>query len=478
IARETEHLISDSHQIPPKLSEAIDQFTQMIEEEVSALDQQLSEPAKSASAQAPSLVLRRSTANLSHPKRGIACIVSNNHSTTVQSLSTELLAASFEPKLVIPEHATRDCSGAAVALIDVTAAGDGYALCRQIAGINNAPCLRILYTEGNIGFDLLKMSPSRAHRIIHRPFELRSVLRPEPATSEFVTARILSVEDDPDYAIAIDAILTPVGHSVRVISRPEQVLEELAEFRPELLILDWDLPHLNGHDLARIIRSDARHELLPIIFCTGRTDRRDRRMAVQAGADDFINKPFAPDELIETIDTILRRHRALRRRLDADGLTELLNRSASFTAIDDLLQTARTKKLGVLVAILDLDNFKQVNDDLGHATGDRVLSEMAAHLRANLLPGEVAGRIGGEEMVLALTGSNQNEVIKRLDEIRESLLIELRANDGIFLRKVTFSAGVAWFPSHGQHSSELLKQADTALYQAKAAGRNRIVVAP
>jgi diguanylate cyclase (GGDEF)-like protein len=479
IARKAEHLLDHATAPPAELDGVIAELIKMVEEEASVVDQPSvgQEPAAEHRTTTSVLGKPASLASPSENRHGVACIVANQVTPTVDALCSELAAASFDPRVVLPEHATRDCAGAAVACVDVTAAGDGYALCRQIANIHNAPCLRILYTDGNASFDLLKMSPARAHRIIHRPFELRSVLRPDPNGNEFIKARILSVEDDPDYAIAIDAFLTPVGHQVKVISRPEQVLEEIAEFRPELLLLDWDLPHLSGHDLARIIRSDARHELLPIVFCTGRGERRDRRAAVKAGADDFITKPFAQDELIETIDTLLRRHRALRRRLDADGLTELLNRSASLAALDESIQRARTAGTSVLVSILDLDHFKQVNDELGHPTGDRVLREMAAHLKSSQRPGEIAGRLGGEEMLFSMVGSDRDEMLRHLDDIRESLLIELRANDGAFLRKVTFSAGVAWFPQHGNHAGELLKRADTALYEAKFLGRNRIVVA-
>lgn len=475
IARDAEKLLSVATVELSEIGTILDNLTKTFEEEAVALGRPamaLPKPDRQ-----PATILPELLSLDPMQRRGVACIVANHTTTMVTSLCAELSAIGFQPRVVTPEHAHADCSGAAVALIDVQAAGDGYALCRSIADAPAAPCLRILYTDGNAIFDLLKMSPSRAHRMIHRAFELRNVLRPAPREGELLKARILSVEDDTDYKRAIEEILRPVGHTVRVISRPERVLEDLAEFRPEVLLLDWDLPQINGHDLARIIRSDARHELLPIIFCTGRTDRRDRRLAVRAGADDFLTKPFAPEELVETIDTQLRRHRTLRRRLDSDALTELLNRSASMMALDDLLASARERESGVLVSILDIDHFKMVNDELGHPAGDRVLREIAGHLRGCSRPGDVAGRLGGEELLLALPFQDRTEALKMLDDVRESLHIELRSNDGNFLRKVTFSAGAAWFPEHGANSADLLKRADQALYRAKREGRNRIIVA-
>ncbi|MBI3819342.1 MAG: diguanylate cyclase [Planctomycetes bacterium] len=473
IARESERLLSNVTTIPAELPALLDKLTESFENEAVALGRPASpiQPATTA----PPLPSTPIPSPDREMRRGIGCIVANRESSMVNALKQELTATGFEARFVAPELAPTQCSGAALALIDVNAAGDGYSLCRTIADAPAAPCLRILFTEGNSQFNLLKMSPSRAHRMIHRAFELKSVLRPDTMDDGFLKSRILSVEDDADYMRAIEEILKPVGHTVRVISRPERLLEELSDFRPEVLLLDWDLPQVNGHDLARIIRSDARHELLPIVFCTGRTERRDRRAAIRAGADDFLTKPFAPDELVETIDTQLRRHRALRRRLDADPLTELLNRSASLIAVDDLIQSTKDQDRGVLVAILDIDHFKQVNDELGHPAGDRVLRELSAHLRACTSPGDVAGRLGGEELLLGMVFDKKEDALAHLDNIRTTLHIELRSEDGGFLRQLTFSAGAAWFPEHGTQSGDLLKKADQALYRAKNEGRNRIV---
>lgn len=477
VAHESERLVSGATKIPAELPDLLDKLTKTFEEEAVALGRPPAAPAPSETSEP--IVNTTNEPRPSPPvdvKRGVACVVANHPTPMVNALCAELSAAGFDPKIVTPENAPLDCSGAAVALVDVSAAGDGYSLCKSIADAPNSPCLRILFTDGNSHFDILKMSPARAHRMIHRAFELKTVLRPETSNDELLKARILSVEDDTDYMRAIEEILRPIGHTVKVISRPERVLEELGEFRPEILLLDWDLPQVNGHDLARIVRSDARHEILPIVFCTGRTDRRDRRAAVRAGADDFLTKPFAPEELIETIDTQLRRHRSLRRHLDSDPLTELLNRSASMLALDDLIQTSREKCVGVLVSILDLDHFKKVNDELGHPTGDRVLREIAAHLRACTRPGDVAGRLGGEELLLAMPFNSKTEALAHLDNIRTTLHIELRAHDGAYLRPLTFSAGASWFPEHGMHGGELLKKADMALYRAKHEGRDRVIV--
>jgi diguanylate cyclase (GGDEF)-like protein len=390
----------------------------------------------------------------------------------VDAFERELTAAGFATRIATCAEAPSLCPGASTILIDVDASGDGYALCRRLSEIPNASATRILYSDGPSAFDLVKAHESRADRLIHRASDLRTVLRGRRLTaSDRIAGRILSVEDDSACGRAIEAVLKSAGHSVRMLSTPEGLLEQLSAFRPELLLLDCDLPKVHGFELARVVRCDARHESIPIVFVSSRAEQVDRRKAARAGGDDFVPKPFAPEELLEVVETHLRRNRALRRKLDADPLTDLLNRSASVSAVDDLIQTAAERRSGVLVAILDLDHFKRVNDEFGHPTGDRVLRELAAHLQESLRACDVAGRLGGEEMVVAMEGASRDELLIRLDELRSTVPIELPSG------KVTFSAGCAWYPDDGAQAGVLLKRADGALYAAKTGGRNRVVAA-
>ncbi|HKD99932.1 MAG TPA: GGDEF domain-containing protein, partial [Planctomycetota bacterium] len=118
--------------------------------------------------------------------------------------------------------------------------------------------------------------------------------------------------------------------------------------------------------------------------------------------------------------------------------------------------------------------FKRINDSFGHPVGDRVLRDLSAHLRSSLRVGDVAGRLGGEEIVVAMEGADRRELVARLDTIRETVRIELPIKGGETLR-VTFSAGAAWYPDEATSATALLKRADDALYAAKALGRDRVV---
>jgi diguanylate cyclase (GGDEF)-like protein len=410
-------------------------------------------------------------------KRGRACIVAERRTTVVDALERELTAAGFIPHWLQPFTSEACCVGSTLALVDVEAGGDGYALCRRIAETQSGPGLRILYSEGNRNFDLFRMAASRAHRMIHRPFELRTVLRPESSEPQVIKAKIVIVGSQMQNADAVASMLAPSGHTVRVVSEPGRFFEEMNRFRPELLLLDCDSFEVSGHELARIVRSDARHELVPIVFMESRDGREERRAARRAGADDYLTKPVTAEELEEVVETQLRRNRILRKRLEADGLTDLLNRGAALIAVDELLHVAERNQQFAILAIVDIDHFKRVNDELGHPTGDRVLREMAGHLRAQLEPGDVAGRLGGEELLVAFAGNDKDKLIERIGAIRESMRIELRGNDGGFLRRVTISAGCAIFPTHGTQGAELLRKADQALIEAKRLGRNRVGIA-
>src|SRR6185295_1431871 len=145
-----------------------------------------------------------------------------------------------------------------------------------------------------------------AHRMIHRPFELRTVLRPESSEPQVIKAKIVIVGSQMQNADAVASMLAPSGHTVRVVSEPGRFFEEMNRFRPELLLLDCDSFEVSGHELARIVRSDARHELVPIVFMESRDGREERRAARRAGADDYLTKPVTAEELEEVVETQLR----------------------------------------------------------------------------------------------------------------------------------------------------------------------------
>jgi diguanylate cyclase (GGDEF)-like protein len=240
-----------------------------------------------------------------------------------------------------------------------------------------------------------------------------------------------------------------------------------------LLLLDVSMPVLNGHDLCLALTAENPSPP-PVIFLSGRTMPKDRVLGLEAGAVDYMTKPFDAKELVARVSIALRTGRrmaSLAHDASVDRLTGLLNRAQLDDRLADAITRARQLGSNLGCVLLDLDHFKSINDRFGHLTGDDVLREVAARLRRNLRSADVVFRYGGEEFcVLAEGGDGPGTVF-----VAEKLLAAIAAEpiNGIEVRA---SAGVAIWTSGFDEPAELLAAADAALYQAKDAGRARVVL--
>lgn len=287
--------------------------------------------------------------------------------------------------------------------------------------------------------------------------------------------RLLLVDDDPEFAALTRATLEDAGIRVAWTDAPAAVQQILARENPDVLLLDVDLPTISGFDLCRTIRQDPQWLELPILFLTARTDPASRVAAFECGGDDYIPKPVVAVELRARIRARLERSRLLRERGDRDALTGLHLRrrfSESFTTC--LSQCSRSQQTLALV-LLDLDHFKSINDTHGHLAGDRVLARLGKLLASRFRLEDLRGRWGGEEFILAfpgLSGDTARMVTERaLEDLKK---ISFGVDDGGSFQ-VSFSGGVAVWPRDGGSQDELVRCADQRLYQAKAAGRGRVV---
>ncbi len=285
---------------------------------------------------------------------------------------------------------------------------------------------------------------------------------------------ILVADDDADIRLLVTMRLERAGYRVLSAQNGEEALQLAAEHDPDLLVLDVSMPVLNGHDLCLALTADNPAPP-PVIFLSGHTMPRDRVLGLEAGAVDYMTKPFDAKELVARVSIALRTGRRMATLVhdaSVDRMTGLLNRAQ----LDDRLAeaVARAAHLGTNLGcvLLDLDHFKSINDRFGHLTGDDVLREVASRLRRNLRSADAVFRYGGEEFcVLAEGGDGPGTVF-----VAEKLLAAIAA-EPICGVDVTASAGVAiWTPSFGEPAA-LLDAADTALYEAKNAGRARVVMA-
>ena len=295
------------------------------------------------------------------------------------------------------------------------------------------------------------------------------------ALSEPSCYRILIIDDDIETSQYYGAILRDAGMDVYTLNTPADIFEIMAKFRPELLLVDVYMPACSGVELAKMIRQDNSFLDVPIVFLSSEDDLEKQLDAIEAGADDFLTKPIVPKFLISAVSSCAERYRALRALIMRDGLTALYNHTAIKEELIAEIAIAGRNNTPLALAMIDLDNFKHVNDTYGHPVGDQVLRTLALMLRQRLRGSDVVGRYGGEEFAVIFPGTTAATASKVLDKIRQAFFkIQQFSEKGDF--SVSFSAGIADL-TLTQDSDELFESADSALYIAKQNGKNCIVLA-
>ena len=286
---------------------------------------------------------------------------------------------------------------------------------------------------------------------------------------------VLVVDDDSQQAAETAYVLQQGGMVTSVVTDPNTIFEAMVEVRPDLILMDMYMPGCTGSELAAIIRQNESFVGIPIVFLSVETDQRLQLEAIRRGGDDFLTKPIQPELLNTWVRSRAMRTRSMRFFMERDSLTGLLNHSNLKQRLETELQRARRIGTDLVFAMIDLDRFKTVNDTYGHLTGDRVLKSLARLLEERLRRSDLIGRYGGEEFGVILFNTSALNAARLLNEIRESFaMIGHRSSEGTF--RVSFSCGVAEYPAL-ETAAELSEAADAALYKAKIAGRNRVVVA-
>jgi diguanylate cyclase (GGDEF)-like protein len=295
--------------------------------------------------------------------------------------------------------------------------------------------------------------------------------------------RILIADDEPISLRMLEKTLMRAGYEVTTVRNGSQAVEELCQpDGPRLALLDWMMPELDGPAVCREVRKQRGQRHVHMVLLTSKNSKQDIVLGLESGADDYLIKPFDPEELkarlhtgqriLQLEDNLLEAREEMLYKATHDSLTSLLNRGTIVELLARELTRSRREN-GCTVAVLgDLDHFKRVNDTYGHPVGDEVLCEVGRRLLGSVRSYDFVGRYGGEEFLLVLNGCDARKAMERGEEIRKAVCSStIPTTQGPL--SITLSVGVIASRGRGLETvEEFLGEVDRALYSAKAAGRN------
>jgi diguanylate cyclase (GGDEF)-like protein len=290
-------------------------------------------------------------------------------------------------------------------------------------------------------------------------------------------ANVVVVEDDPAQAQLFATWLGQINARVHVCGSAQVARDTLMNEMPDLVLLDVDLPDVDGYALARMMRQEPRLALVPIVFLTARQTVADEMEGLRAGGDDFLIKPVERAHLLQVVLTRTERGRRIREMVHRDGLTGVLNHATLMAELEHAIAYSSRHGEALSFLMLDLDHFKRVNDTWGHLVGDQVLQHVARVFRAGVRGSDMLGRYGGEEFAIILRKcppANGRAIAEKLRTMLKESPLKGVGGPEISLQ---VSIGVASFPGSGQSATAVATAADLALYRAKSAGRDRVEMA-
>jgi diguanylate cyclase (GGDEF)-like protein len=299
-----------------------------------------------------------------------------------------------------------------------------------------------------------------------------------------VNGTILVADDSMVVRAVLRRQLETDGHTVVEAVNGEEAIDACREYHPDVILLDVEMPVLDGHATLARLKADPQLKDIPVVFLTGRVDTADVVNGLRLGAHDYLRKPFEANELMARVSAALRtkwlqdelraRNAELDRVSRIDMLTNIYNRRHLDEHLRAVISAARRHDRTVGVLIVDIDHFKNVNDEHGHLAGDAVLREVAARLQQAMRTEDALGRWGGEEFLAVLTDTPPEGVRVMAERLRQVVAAApFTLDDGSQIR-VTVSVG----HTNGTEDAEVLvHRADDALYVAKAEGRNRVAAA-
>ena len=286
---------------------------------------------------------------------------------------------------------------------------------------------------------------------------------------------IVLIVDDVPANIQILAACLKDKYSIKVASDGLRCLELVANTpAPDLILLDIEMPGMNGYEVCQELKNNSTTQDIPVIFVTANDQEEDEERGLQLGAVDYITKPIRPSIVaarVQTHITLKQQRDQLMSMATHDQLTGLYNRHYLFHAAQKKIARSIRHNIPMSLAMIDIDFFKLINDQYGHPMGDAVLQAVAKILDEQSREEDIVVRFGGEEFIVLFDHSDLNNAQKKAEKLRK-LVEDLKPQDLL----VTMSFGITTL-NENDDLDAMIKRADEALYQAKEAGRNRVVAA-
>jgi len=290
---------------------------------------------------------------------------------------------------------------------------------------------------------------------------------------------VLVIEDHPDQRDLLAIVLQREGYRVVTAANGLEALEKLAKEEVHIALSDIMMPKMDGFELIKTIRSNAALKHVYLILITARIQEGDRVRGLDLGADDYITKPFSFSELLARVrvgSRVVHYQQHLEYQTQIDSLTNLFNRRAFEQKIEEEFERSTRYGHSLSLLILDIDNFKSINDTQGHHGGDVALVKISETLRNKTRQSDFVSRYGGEEFVLILPETDQENALRVAKKLHEDIRSSTfgTANNSF---SITISVGLS-STSTKENSDwkQMLEDADRALYQAKRKGKDRVEV--
>jgi two-component system cell cycle response regulator len=300
--------------------------------------------------------------------------------------------------------------------------------------------------------------------------------------------KILIADDDRMSRRLLQKTLEREGYEAHAVANGRLALQQLSlPDGPRLALLDWMMPELDGPGVCLQVRKQRERPYIHIILVTSRASKQDIVVGLEAGADDYLTKPWDPEELaarlrvgqriLQLEDRLVEARETMRFKATHDQLTSLFNRGVIVDLLNRELTRTRREKSCTVLMLGDLDHFKNVNDQYGHIVGDEVLREVARRLLGSVRSYDFVGRYGGEEFLIVLNNCDSSHAIVRTEEVRHGVAKHpVQTTRGLL--PITMSLGVLASQDWDLRLvEEFLGETDSALYQAKSNGRNCVILA-